>query len=130
MPENDADVILDATEELVRAVIQRNALTPDDMVSCIFTATEDLDAEFPAVAARRLGLDGLEDLRVRRKRRLVGGELDQLTLEGIRRGRRIDRDVVEAAVELEAGHCAPSRSRRRATASRRYTCFASMEASA
>ncbi len=59
MPENDADAILDATEELVRAVIQRNALTPDDMVSCIFTATEDLDAEFPAVAARRLGLDSV-----------------------------------------------------------------------
>lgn len=54
--ENDADAILDATEELVRAIIERNALTPDDMVSCIFTATDDLDAEFPAVAARGLGL--------------------------------------------------------------------------
>ncbi|HEV2771222.1 MAG TPA: chorismate mutase [Thermoleophilaceae bacterium] len=57
--ENDADAILDATEELVRAVIERNGLTPDDMVSCIFTATDDLDAEFPAVAARRLGLDSV-----------------------------------------------------------------------
>jgi chorismate mutase len=57
--ENDADAILDATEELVRAIIERNALTPDDMVSCIFTATDDLDAEFPAVAARRLGLDSV-----------------------------------------------------------------------
>ena len=59
MSENDAEAILDATEELVRAVIERNALTTDDMVSCIFTATDDLDAEFPAVAARRLGLDSV-----------------------------------------------------------------------
>ena len=59
VPENDADAILDATEELVRAVMERNALGADDMVSCIFTATDDLDAEFPAVAARRLGLDSV-----------------------------------------------------------------------
>src|SRR3954452_24171436 len=56
--ENDADAILDGTEELVREVMQRNDLHPDDMVSCIFTCTNDLDAEFPAVAARRLGLRG------------------------------------------------------------------------
>ena len=56
VPANDSDAILDATEELVRAVMERNSLTPDDMVSCIFTSTDDLDAEFPAVAARRLGL--------------------------------------------------------------------------
>src|SRR3712207_8777987 len=37
----------------------RNSLEPDQMVSCIFTVTADLDAEFPAVAARRLGLDGV-----------------------------------------------------------------------
>ena len=57
--QNDADAILNATEELVSAVMDRNALTPDAMVSCIFTCTEDLDAEFPAVAARRLGLSGV-----------------------------------------------------------------------
>ena len=57
MAENDADAILDATEELLKAVLEQNALEPDQLVSCIFTCTEDLDAEFPAVAARRLGLD-------------------------------------------------------------------------
>ncbi len=56
---NDADAIVDATEELVSAVIDRNAIAADDMVSCIFTCTDDLDAEFPAVAARRLGLASL-----------------------------------------------------------------------
>ena len=56
---NDAEAILDCTEELVREVMERNSLSPDDMVSCIFTCTNDLDAEFPAVAARRLGLNGV-----------------------------------------------------------------------
>ena len=37
--------------------MERNALGPEAFVSCIFTATTDLDAEFPAVAARRIGLD-------------------------------------------------------------------------
>jgi chorismate mutase len=56
---NEADPILDATEELVREVIARNELSSEAMVSCIFTVTPDLDAEFPAVAARRLGLDAV-----------------------------------------------------------------------
>src|SRR4051812_1478579 len=53
---NEADAILDATEALMRDIMERNALGPDDLVSCIFTLTDDLDAEFPAVAARRMGL--------------------------------------------------------------------------
>jgi chorismate mutase len=54
---NDAEEILAATAELMRAIIERNTLVPEDVVSCIFTATDDLDAEFPAVAARALGFD-------------------------------------------------------------------------
>ena len=57
--QNEADAILSATEELLRAVMDRNGLSPDDMVSCVFTCTDDLDAEFPAVAARRLGLSAV-----------------------------------------------------------------------
>jgi chorismate mutase len=53
---NDAETILDATDTLMRAVLERNALVTEDLVSCIFTLTADLDAEFPAVAARRMGL--------------------------------------------------------------------------
>jgi chorismate mutase len=56
---NEPDAILSATEELVRAVMERNSLEPEQMVSCIFTCTTDLDAEFPAVAARRLGLSAV-----------------------------------------------------------------------
>jgi chorismate mutase len=54
---NDAQEILDATTELLRAIMERNALTPEHLVSCIFTATNDLNAEFPAVAARSLGFE-------------------------------------------------------------------------
>jgi chorismate mutase len=53
---NQADHILSATGELMRELLGRNRLEPDDLVSCIFTLTDDLDAEFPAVAARRMGL--------------------------------------------------------------------------
>jgi chorismate mutase len=54
---NEGDAILDATEALMREIMTRNDLAPDDVVSCIFTLTPDLDAEFPAVAARKLGFD-------------------------------------------------------------------------
>jgi len=53
---NEPAAILAATEELMRGLIERNGLEPEAMVSCLFTTTEDLDAEFPAVAARDLGL--------------------------------------------------------------------------
>ena len=43
----------------MRAVMERNALDPEQMVSCIFTCTNDLDAEFPAVAARDMGLSAV-----------------------------------------------------------------------
>ena len=56
---NDAEEILSATEELVHEVMERNGLSAADMVSCIFTCTEDLNAEFQAVAARRLGLSSV-----------------------------------------------------------------------
>jgi chorismate mutase len=56
---NDVEAILGATEELMRALMSRNELAPDAMVSCLFTATDDLNAEFPAVAARRLGLESV-----------------------------------------------------------------------
>ena len=56
---NEAGAILAATEELMRELLDRNDLAPEAMVSCLFTTTDDLDAEFPAVAARNLGLDSV-----------------------------------------------------------------------
>jgi chorismate mutase len=54
---NTAEDILEATEELLRTVMALNELTAEDMVSIIFTTTTDLNATFPAVAARTMGLE-------------------------------------------------------------------------
>jgi chorismate mutase len=55
----DADTreaILEATTELLLAVLDRNAVTSEDLISVVFTATPDLRSEFPAYAARQLGM--------------------------------------------------------------------------
>jgi chorismate mutase len=52
---NSKEEILEATAELVSEVMLRNELTTDDVISVLFTATPDLTAEFPALAARKLG---------------------------------------------------------------------------
>jgi chorismate mutase len=44
------------TQRLVREMLDRNGIEHDDLVSILFTATDDLTAEFPATAARALGL--------------------------------------------------------------------------
>jgi chorismate mutase len=54
--DNDRDLILDGTRELVLEVLRRNEIDPDDLISIVFTATPDLTAEFPAYAARQMGL--------------------------------------------------------------------------
>ncbi len=56
---NEPEAIAGATTELMRELLDRNGLAPEAMVSCLFTTTDDLDAEFPAVAARSLGLDSV-----------------------------------------------------------------------
>jgi chorismate mutase len=56
---NNPETIIQATEELMRELISRNDLEVERIVSCIFTSTHDLNAEFPAVAARNLGLDAV-----------------------------------------------------------------------
>ena len=53
---DDRDEILAATTEMVQAVLERNALSYDDLISIVFTATTDLSAEFPAYAARQMGI--------------------------------------------------------------------------
>jgi chorismate mutase len=73
---NDAESILAASEELMRELIERNDLEPAAMVSCVFTATDDLDAEFPAVAARNVGLDAVPLLCAREMP--VPGSMDRV----------------------------------------------------
>ena len=53
---DDRETLLAATRELVGAVLERNGLEPADVVSIVFTATRDLTAVAPALAARQLGL--------------------------------------------------------------------------
>jgi len=53
---NDRESILATTDELLREMIARNDLATESMISCLLTCTDDLDAEFPAVAARELGM--------------------------------------------------------------------------
>lgn len=53
--ENTREAILDATRELLQALIDANDLQENDIASVIFTTTPDLNAEFPAVAARQIG---------------------------------------------------------------------------
>lgn len=52
---NTRDEILSATRQLVALMVRRNGIEPGDVASAIFTTTPDLDAEFPALAARQLG---------------------------------------------------------------------------
>ena len=52
---NTREAILAATREMLALLIEQNRLQPDDIASAIFSTTPDLNAEFPAVAARDLG---------------------------------------------------------------------------
>ena len=53
--ENSKDAILRGTRELLALMIRQNGIEENDVCSVIFSATTDLDAEFPALAARQLG---------------------------------------------------------------------------
>jgi chorismate mutase len=54
-PENTRDAILAATRDLLKKIIDANRVVPDDVASVFFTLTHDLNAEYPAVAARQIG---------------------------------------------------------------------------
>ena len=56
---NDAAQIETATAELLSQMMELNGIEPGDLISLVFTATTDLDAEFPAVGARSLGIDDI-----------------------------------------------------------------------
>ena len=53
--QNDREEILTATKELLELLIEKNDLHKEDVASAIFSMTDDLDADFPALAARTLG---------------------------------------------------------------------------
>jgi chorismate mutase len=53
--QNEREDILTATRQLLALMVRRNGIERQDVASAIFTTTPDLDAEFPALAARQLG---------------------------------------------------------------------------
>jgi chorismate mutase len=53
---DEREQLLSSTRELISSVLEANSLTKDDVISIMFTATHDVRSEFPAVAARELGL--------------------------------------------------------------------------
>ncbi|MHC2069565.1 chorismate mutase [Bremerella sp. T1] len=53
--DNNRDEILEATRQLLALMIRQNQIDPKDVASAIFTITSDLNAEFPALAARQIG---------------------------------------------------------------------------
>ena len=57
--ENTRQALLEATQELLKELLQANQVETEDVAAVIFTTTPDLDAEFPAQAARKLGWDGV-----------------------------------------------------------------------
>ena len=54
---NSKEAIVEATKEMLGALIEANDVVTDDVAAAIFSTTRDLDAEFPAVAARLMGWD-------------------------------------------------------------------------
>jgi chorismate mutase len=53
---DEREHLLECVRELLTGILDRNDLTSQDLISVLFTATRDLVAEFPAVAARELGI--------------------------------------------------------------------------
>lgn len=54
---NTASAITSATQELILEILKANSLTPDQVISVLFTSSPDLDASFPAAAARSVGFE-------------------------------------------------------------------------
>jgi chorismate mutase len=122
--ENDASQIAERTRELLRLLVDANGMRPDDIASALFTVTDDLNAQFPTVAAR--GLPEWKDVALLCAReipvpRSLGhcirvlihwntdrpqGEVRHVFLRGARRLRpewavRVPGDEEEEAVRLE-----------------------------
>ncbi len=54
---NSVEEIISSTKYLLEEIIKKNNLNKEEIISIIFTATEDLNKEYPAVAARKMGLN-------------------------------------------------------------------------
>jgi monofunctional chorismate mutase len=101
--DNRAELVQAATARLLTELVARNALAVDQIVSAIFTATPDLNADFPAHAARRLGW--LDVPLLGAVEMLVPGALPRvvrvlLTVSGVPAGRRLEPVYLDGASAL------------------------------
>jgi chorismate mutase len=53
---DERDHLIERTQELIAALFERNGLTEDDLISIVFTATDDISSAYPAEAAREAGI--------------------------------------------------------------------------
>ena len=103
VPVNTAVAIRESTARLLRTLLDRNEIDDGQIVSAIFTATPDLDADFPAHAARMLGwtdvpLLGAQEIAVPGALPRVVRVL--LTVEGVPEGKRLQPAYLEGAAAL------------------------------
>ena len=91
---DDREQVLEATRELVSAVLERNELEHDDLISILFTATPDLRSEFPALAARELG-HGRRPADVRDRDRRPARDAARAAADGARRDRPRPRAEIQ-----------------------------------
>jgi monofunctional chorismate mutase len=121
VPENTAEAIRAATARLLTALIDANRLEPERIVSALFTATPDLDADFPAHAARRLGWTEVPLLGAREM--AVPGALPRvvrvlITVSGIAPGARLSPVYLDGAAALRPDLAAREGDRATSEASR------------
>src|SRR5512134_587241 len=103
VPENRADDIVGATARLLSTLLEVNRLEPGQIVSALFTLTDDLDADFPAHAARRLGWADVPLLNAREIP--VPGAMPRivrvlLTVSGVAPGTRLTPVYLDEAAAL------------------------------
>lgn len=121
VPANRGPAIRRATARLLAELLERNRLTPGRIVSALFTSTPDLDADFPAHAARRMGWTNVPMLGAVEV--AVPGGLKRvvrvlLLVEGVPAGGRLIPAYLEGAARLRpdwAKGANPGRARRRRT---------------
>ncbi|MBI1796063.1 MAG: chorismate mutase, partial [Candidatus Eisenbacteria bacterium] len=113
--ENTSERIVEATSRLLVGLLELNRLDPARIVSALFTTTADLDADFPAHAARRLGWSDVPMLNAREIP--VPGAMPRvvrvlLTVSGVAPGTRLQPVYLDAAAglrpDLASGPDAPT----------------------
>jgi chorismate mutase len=106
---NDREEILAATKELLQLIIEKNELNKDDIASAIFTTTNDLDAEFPALAARSTAIGWTDVALICAREIPVPGSLSKcirvlLHVNTTRTNAEIQHVYIRGAVNLRPTH--------------------------